>query len=341
MKIAFITYSSAYQRVGGLQNQIKETKVALETMGHLVDYFDEKNNRLSDYDIVHIFSIAHGNYTWVDECVRQKVPCILSAVMQTTSSFFDMFRFKLANFVVGGLLLRKYHPLSSLIYKNSAIRNGIFSADFIIALSKAESMTIASFFDVPVEKLKVIPNGVNKVFSFDPTVKKKDYIFIPASIYPHKNQLAIVHVASKIGIQVKLAGEILNNNYFQKLLRYENVEYVGEIASNSAQMVRMYREAKVTALTSLGETFGLILLESLACGTPVVFTNKTPFKEISQEFCQYVDPLSEKEIKVSLEYFLNSETDSFKISKIVERYSWENIAEQLLDLYQVSLKAKI
>jgi phosphatidylinositol alpha-mannosyltransferase len=57
------------------------------------------------------------------------------------------------------------------------------------------------------------------------------------------------------------------------------VELFDPVAT-AGELAPLYRSAHVTALPSWGEAFGIVLIESLACGTPVVGTNRDAFPEI-------------------------------------------------------------
>lgn len=59
------------------------------------------------------------------------------------------------------------------------------------------------------------------------------------------------------------------------------IEFVD--VDDRADLARAYREAWVSALPSFGEAFGLVLVESLACGTPVVASNLGGMREVVNE----------------------------------------------------------
>ena len=93
----------------------------------------------------------------------------------------------------------------------------------------------------------------------------------------------IVHKENPL-IKLKLVGNVNGfGNYFENLiksLKLENcVEIVGEVIDN----VFWYQNALCTALTSYEEGFGMVLAESLSCGTPVVTTESGGVTDIVQD----------------------------------------------------------
>ena len=55
MKILFFAYPSAFQAPGGGEVLLLKTKEALESKGIFVKLFDQWNDKLKDYDILHVF----------------------------------------------------------------------------------------------------------------------------------------------------------------------------------------------------------------------------------------------------------------------------------------------
>lgn len=337
MKIAFVTYNTLYQRAGGLQAQIFETKSALESRGHLVNIFNENVESLSDYDIVHVFAIAHGNYIWVRECLKQQVPFVVSPVIQSLKGKTDYFKLKMFEFIAD--LILSGSPLASVVCSMMSVKHALKASGALIAQTKLESESIAKAFCVNRNNIRVVPNGVSDLFTFSPGIVKSRYVFIPGAIYPHKNQLVVVRVASELGLEVRLAGEILDQSYFEQITSYPNVKYLGVLPRHSSALVRSYQEATVTVLLSHGETFGLVLLESLACGTPVIFTNKTSFTEVNDPNCvAYISPNDKKKLACELNRFFESPMDGLVVSQASKDYSWNAIGESLEEIYLAQLK---
>ncbi len=339
MKIAFVTYNTLYQRTGGLQAQIFETKAALESRGHLVNIFNENNELLSDYDIVHVFAIAHGNYIWVRECLKQQVPFVVSPVIQSLKGRTDYLKLKIFESIAD--LILSGTPLASVVYSMMSVKHALKSSGTLIAQTKLESESIAKAFGVNPSNIRIVPNGVSDLFTFSPNIVKSRYIFIPGSIYPHKNQLVVVQVACELGLEVRLVGEILDQSYFDQINSYPNVKYLGVLERHSPDLIRLYQEATVTVLLSHGETFGLVLLESLACGTPVIFTNKTSFTEVNDPNCVvYISPNDKKKLAYELNRFFSSPVDGLVVSQVSKDYSWSAIGGFLEEIYLSQLKSQ-
>ncbi|MFA5021598.1 MAG: glycosyltransferase family 1 protein [Patescibacteria group bacterium] len=105
-----------------------------------------------------------------------------------------------------------------------------------------------------------------------------------------------------------------------------------------AELPLFYNSAHLFVLPSFCEGFGLVALESLACGTPIVASNTTSLPEILQDAAVYFDPNSPDDIAKIInqvltnnELYQNLQTSGFKQ---IKRYSWQNCAKQTLEIYQ-------
>lgn len=107
-------------------------------------------------------------------------------------------------------------------------------------------------------------------YSFNPT--PADYLLMMGSIAPHKNQAAAIKIAQKAGKKLILAGKIGNQQYFDTLkqdIDGENIRWIGELGFE--EKLKLYQNAYAFIFPiNWPEPFGLVMIEAMACGTPVV-----------------------------------------------------------------------
>ncbi len=107
-------------------------------------------------------------------------------------------------------------------------------------------------------------------YAFDPV--GGDYLLMMGSIAPHKNQEAAIRVAKKLGMNLVLAGKIGNPDYFEKIkpdIDGEHIKWRGEMGFE--EKLNLYQKAKAFIFPiNWPEPFGLVMIEALSCGTPVV-----------------------------------------------------------------------
>ena len=107
-------------------------------------------------------------------------------------------------------------------------------------------------------------------------------------------------------------------------------------ALSNTDLATLIKGATLAAIPSLYEGFCLPLVESMACGTPVIAANSSCLPEVSGNALRYFDPHSVEAIASGIEEALDSETLRKELSgKGIARareFSWQRCAEQTLEI---------
>ena len=102
-------------------------------------------------------------------------------------------------------------------------------------------------------------------------------------------------------------------------------------------MPEIINQCKVFLYPSLRESFGIPILEGMACGVPVITSNTSSMPEIAGNAAHLVDPYKPEKIVAAIERILNDKEyrDSL-CQKGIERasqFSWKHMAEKYFELY--------
>jgi glycosyltransferase-like protein len=120
------------------------------------------------------------------------------------------------------------------------------------------------------------------------------------------------------------------------------VRIIGTLADED--MPSLYRLADVVAMPSLREGFGLVVLEALASGTPVVASRIAPFVDhLAEEDVSWADPHDATSIAWALADAL-AQFDPQRVDRsatlLAKRFSWDASAERHVALYRTGLRAR-
>lgn len=225
----------------------------------------------------------------------------------------------------------------------------------IITVSHFEEKNIISKLNIPEHRMTMIYNGYNEWFQpvedtqnvYQKYIPENGYFFFLGNTDPKKNTertlVAYSKYLEKSTVKRKLLMADLDTNYLNGIIARNGIENIrsqivmpGYIVNSDLPYI--YNNAFAFLYTSLRESFGIPLLEAMACSTPVITSNTSSMPEIGGPDAILVNPESSDEIAASM---LRLETDDtfYQQQKVIglERaklFSWKNTATQLLQLYQ-------
>ncbi len=243
-------------------------------------------------------------------------------------------------------------------YAGLMFRRVVDTADHIIAVSQNTARDLTRHFKADPKKISVIYESVGPDFRRQEVPQKfdefkhrlqppKKYFLYVGSLKPHKNVQTLLRVFRKLRRQGAIKNDLVivgkkDRKYGAELRDLETLQsgggiwYYPEMARED--LPGLYRAATALVHLSLYEGFGLTLLEAMACGTPVVASDRSSIPEIVGEAGILVDPLNESQIEEVLQDLEHNPVLCSQLQhKGEERlsyFSWENTARQTLDVYE-------
>jgi glycosyltransferase involved in cell wall biosynthesis len=156
--------------------------------------------------------------------------------------------------------------------------------------SSAPVISISDSQRVPVPHapwLRTIHHGLPPGL-LTPQPVKPSYLAFLGRIAPEKAVDQAIHIASRSGLPLKIAAKVdpVDVRYFEEkihpLLDRPGVDYIGEISDAEKPRFLSGAIALLAPLT-WPEPFGLVMVEAMACGTPVIAYNRGAAPEIVEE----------------------------------------------------------
>ena len=225
----------------------------------------------------------------------------------------------------------------------------------IITVSDFELGNIKQKLQLPDSQLKMIYNGYNEWFrpiesdkqQYRKYIADDGYFFFLGNTDPKKNtERTLVAYAKYLELsEVKrpLLMADLDQEYLNGIIERNGIEAIRDHIVMPGYIINsdlpyIYNNAFAFLYTSLRESFGIPLLEAMACGTPVITSNKSSMPEIAGHDAILINPESSDEIALKM-LQLERDTDFYQRQKAVglERaklFSWRKTTENLLRLYE-------
>lgn len=226
----------------------------------------------------------------------------------------------------------------------------------IITVSQFECNRIRETLHLDADKIISIYNGFSAHFKpvADPEritnmyvqAKAGKYFFFLGNTDPKKNVLrtlkAYALYVQKVQTPYPLLVADLDVSVVDAILKTENIEEIRPYIQNSGyiqntDLPAIYSGARAFIYTSLRESFGIPILEAMACGTPVLTSDTSSMPEVAGENALLVNPYNETEIadgilRLHQDDELCAQQAEYGLQR-AKLFSWKNTAEQVLTVY--------
>ena len=255
---------------------------------------------------------------------------------------------------LGAEYLPQYHKFPGKLYLNRATEYAASHASHLIAVSDFTKRDLVKKLHVDPNRVNVIYEGVDtsqlKPASSDEISRvmqkhglTKPYILFVGTVQPRKNLVGLIEAVAKLDHDVDLViaggrGWLSEEIYAApaRLNIEDKVKFLGYI--DESDKPALYSGAELTALVSFFEGFGLPMIESMACGTPVVAANASCLPEIAGAAGILVDPYDSDDIAQGLANGLENTNlrQQLRVNGFAQaaKFNWEDTAKQTLDLFE-------
>jgi D-inositol-3-phosphate glycosyltransferase len=249
-------------------------------------------------------------------------------------------------------------------FRLSAERKLVETCDRILAPTSRERDHLIQHYDADPEKIGVVPCGVNLKL-FRPTNKararqhlgfspEEAVVLFVGRFAPLKGierlLAAVTHLQERRRLRLVIVGgnggRTPESQQVQRLSKVYGIQGAVTLAGRIAQeqLPPYYSGADVLVVPSFYESFGLVALESLACGTPVVATEVGAMPTILREGVNgcIVPEGSPRALARGIDRVLGSAPlfSAEIIRGSVLRFAWKHVAAAVIDQYRILLRCR-
>lgn len=333
MKILFHAYNTCCQNeAGGVQVRMRHIHDLLEDKNIHVDYFSPFENKVKDYDVLHVFSLNSEALNLMRVAKDCGKLVVLSSIVN----------------IVGGWKIdfyKKFLGRLPIMTTYKILQETIQLADIIIAETEKERHFIHRHYQIDLDKIEVIPNGVDldnydgiEIYDRLPEVQK--YVLQVGRFDENKNQLSVIKALKGSGIDVVFIGgeDSRGGVYLQKCINEvgddKHFHFLGWLSSNDPLLRSTYHWADTLVLPSYNETFGMVAIEAGVQGTKLVLSKTLPILDYNcMKSVRTFNPNDIDDIKKAIVETFSKPRDENTKSQMLKEFSWDIIIDKHIKIY--------
>lgn len=224
-------------------------------------------------------------------------------------------------------------------------RRSARSAQRIICVSGYTAADVVRRYDVDEARVRIIPNAPSLPIGDAPLPQDVPYLVAVGDLRPKKNLLRLIEAfrqLRKAGLQHRLVLAGVDAGQGDRLREAsggEPIELTGYLSDG--RLDALMRGADALVHPSLYEGFGLVLVEAMARGVPVVASRATALPETGGEAAEYFDPLDVADIAAAIRHVVDDRDRHRELAQLgrarASALSWASSAALTVAVYEEML----
>lgn len=328
---------------------------------------DEDNTVIRETSNFHVIKIKRAPYPyWEQVLLPQEAKKYGIQVLHCTSNtaplntdvpllitLHDIIYLEKLNFTKG-----TWYQILGNLYRRWNVPLAVKKSACLLTVSDYERERILSHFNLSPHKIKTVYNGVSEIFkavkneSVLQAIKHKyklpdQFVFYLGNTDPKKNMEGVMRALAVLRKRNQLNFKLLMLDIDRAFL-HKMAAKIGDTGVlnyivccgyvPNHELPAIYSIARLFLYPSLRESFGIPILESMACGTPVITSNTSSMPEVAGKAAFLVNPFDPEDIASGIMKVLNNERlQHALVQKGLARsacFSWKNNAIETLHLYE-------
>ena len=212
----------------------------------------------------------------------------------------------------------------------------------VIAVSHYSKGELHKHLHIPQSIIHVVHHGVDHDI-FNPAIKRKrsNYFIHVSTGVPRKNLNRILCAYDQLQLEQKPELILVGIKRLKSSLPIG----VSQLSPISApELAELYRNALALVFPSIEESFGMPIIEAMACGCPVITSNNTGCREVSSPAGLLVNPFNIDEIQQAMHTLASDSTLHHQQQRLslahAQTFKWQVAANQHAKLFANLLKQR-
>lgn len=238
------------------------------------------------------------------------------------------------------------NPLQTQYFRN-VLPKVLKASRAVITVSQATKRDLVNFYNINVEKIKVVHLGHTVNIKEVTSKGVKNFILVPGAGYPHKNAVSVIKAFAALENDIKNEFRLVitGAGKMQELLSttaaecgvIDRCDIYGFLSSE--EMEAVWEKTALLLYASLWEGFGIPPLEAMSRGIPCIVSNIASLPEVCGEAVVYVDPYKLNEITEAMAIIIRKPTMIEQLINIgyqrVKIFNWDQAAEGVYNCIRV------